>query len=229
MNRPHSRFQSDFPWIKSENSLNGRFPCNGPLFFEFSKCYKMAGRHGAPRPPMTDVGTETASLEPGPSRAWYFPRDMLLLTTTARERAWRLLKIHSQFFDYVFLELSRAFAFVWRLEQPYIRCHKPTETCIFAHAWLCWWSSNLRRYWAICWPCGIERRLVLTFPKTSIVTKLSLSAHPSKGPQPFNPNPWTVLGLIDMAFEIKKKKITGSVGERRKIQHCKLTLNASNS
>ena len=56
------------------------------------------------------------SLEPGPSRARYFPRDMLLLTTTARERAWRLLKIHSQFFDYVFLELSRAFAFVWRLE-----------------------------------------------------------------------------------------------------------------
>ena len=25
------------------------------------------------------------SLEPGPSRARYFPRDMLLLTTTARE------------------------------------------------------------------------------------------------------------------------------------------------
>ena len=49
------------------------------------------------------------SLEPGPSRARYFPRDMLLLTTTARERAWRLLKIHSQFFDYVFLELSRRF------------------------------------------------------------------------------------------------------------------------
>ena len=57
-----------------------------------------------------------SSLEPGPSRARYFPRDMLLLTTTARERAWRLLKIHSQFFDYVFLELSHAFAFVWRLE-----------------------------------------------------------------------------------------------------------------
>ena len=35
------------------------------------------------------------SLEPGPSRARYFPRDMLLLTTTARERAWRLLKITS--------------------------------------------------------------------------------------------------------------------------------------
>ena len=33
------------------------------------------------------------SLEPGPSRARYFTRDMLLLTTTARERAWRLLKI----------------------------------------------------------------------------------------------------------------------------------------
>ena len=57
-----------------------------------------------------------ASLEPGPSRARYFPCDMLLLTTTAQERAWRLLKIHGQFFDYVFLELSRAFAFVWRLE-----------------------------------------------------------------------------------------------------------------
>ena len=39
------------------------------------------------------------SLEPGPSRARYFPRNMLLLTTTARERAWRLLKITSQFFD----------------------------------------------------------------------------------------------------------------------------------
>ena len=35
------------------------------------------------------------SLEPGPSRARSFPRDMLLLTTTARERAWRLLKITS--------------------------------------------------------------------------------------------------------------------------------------
>ena len=35
------------------------------------------------------------SLEPGPSRARYFPRDMLLLTTTARERAWYLLKITS--------------------------------------------------------------------------------------------------------------------------------------
>ena len=35
------------------------------------------------------------SLDPGPSRARYFPRDMLLLTTTARERAWRLLKITS--------------------------------------------------------------------------------------------------------------------------------------
>ena len=35
----------------------------------------------------------TVSLEPGPSRARYFPREMLLLTTTARERAWRLLKI----------------------------------------------------------------------------------------------------------------------------------------
>ena len=33
------------------------------------------------------------SLEPGPSRARYFPRDMLLLTMTAQERAWRLLKI----------------------------------------------------------------------------------------------------------------------------------------
>ena len=39
------------------------------------------------------------SLEPGHSRAGYFPRNMLLLTTTARERAWRLLKITSQFFD----------------------------------------------------------------------------------------------------------------------------------
>ena len=36
----------------------------------------------------------SASLEPGPSRARYFPRDMLLLTT-ARERAWYLLKISS--------------------------------------------------------------------------------------------------------------------------------------
>ena len=41
------------------------------------------------------MGTNTphTSLEPGLSRARYFPRDMLLLTTTARERAWRLLKI----------------------------------------------------------------------------------------------------------------------------------------
>ena len=36
-----------------------------------------------------------SSLEPGPSRARYFSREMLLLTTTARERAWRLLKITS--------------------------------------------------------------------------------------------------------------------------------------
>ena len=40
-------------------------------------------------------GWPDSSLEPGPSRARYFPRDMLLLTTTARERAWRLLKISS--------------------------------------------------------------------------------------------------------------------------------------
>ena len=32
------------------------------------------------------------SLEPGRSRARYFPRDMLLLTTTARGRAWRFTK-----------------------------------------------------------------------------------------------------------------------------------------
>ena len=31
---------------------------------------------------------------------------------------------------------------------PYIRSHKPTETFIFAQAWLCW-SWNLRRYRAI--------------------------------------------------------------------------------
>ena len=36
-----------------------------------------------------------SSLEPGHSRARYFPRDMLLLMTTARETAWRLLKISS--------------------------------------------------------------------------------------------------------------------------------------
>ena len=41
------------------------------------------------------TSSTTNSLEPGPSRARYFPRDMLLLTTTARERAWRLLKITS--------------------------------------------------------------------------------------------------------------------------------------
>ena len=42
-----------------------------------------------------DCVTCAISLEPGPSRARYFPREMLLLTTTARERAWRLLKITS--------------------------------------------------------------------------------------------------------------------------------------
>ena len=41
------------------------------------------------------IAWSTLGLEPGPSRARYFPRDMLLLTTTARERAWRLLKITS--------------------------------------------------------------------------------------------------------------------------------------
>ena len=41
-----------------------------------------------------DISLEP-SLEPGPSSARYFPRNMLLLTTTARERAWRLLKITS--------------------------------------------------------------------------------------------------------------------------------------
>ena len=35
-----------------------------------------------------ETGLPCSSLEPGPSRARYFPRDMLLLTTTARERAW---------------------------------------------------------------------------------------------------------------------------------------------
>ena len=52
-----------------------------------------------------------------------------------------------------------------------------------------------------------EKRLVLTFPKTSNVTKFSLSAHRSKGPPqflPLNPNPQTVLVLNGMAFEIKK-------------------------
>ena len=33
------------------------------------------------------LAREADSLEPGPSRARYFPREMLLLTTTARERA----------------------------------------------------------------------------------------------------------------------------------------------
>ena len=45
--------------------------------------------------PTLTMGSYSGSLEPGPSRARYFPRDMLLLTTTARERAWRLLKISS--------------------------------------------------------------------------------------------------------------------------------------
>ena len=44
---------------------------------------------------LTTIAVGNTSLEPGPSRARYFPRDMLLLTTTARERAWRLLKITS--------------------------------------------------------------------------------------------------------------------------------------
>ena len=41
------------------------------------------------------IRTFLPCLEPGPSRAGYFPRDMLPLTT-ARERAWRLLKIIRQ-------------------------------------------------------------------------------------------------------------------------------------
>ena len=65
------------------------------------------------------------SLEPGPSRARYCPREMLLLTTTARERAWRLLKIHSQFFDYVFLELSRAFTFCM---ENHVTVHTQSQT-----------------------------------------------------------------------------------------------------
>ena len=43
----------------------------------------------------TVASNRETSLEPGPSRARCFPREMLLLTTTARERAWRLLKITS--------------------------------------------------------------------------------------------------------------------------------------
>ena len=61
-----------------------------------------------------------------------------------------------------------------------------------------------------------EKLLVITFPKTSIVTKFSLSAHPSKGPPqflPLNPNPQTVQGLIDMAFEIKKNHLTRKTNE----------------
>ena len=38
---------------KSENFILRPYPSK----FKFNK---MAGRHGAPRPPMTDVGTETA-------------------------------------------------------------------------------------------------------------------------------------------------------------------------
>ena len=53
----------------------------------------VAKKLAAPRP--TPTAPAANSLEPGPSRARYFPRDMLLLTTTARERAWRLLKITS--------------------------------------------------------------------------------------------------------------------------------------
>ena len=44
----------------------------------------------------------STSLEPGPCRASYFPRYMLLLTTTARERAWRLLKIIRQILAFYF-------------------------------------------------------------------------------------------------------------------------------
>ena len=39
------------------------------------------------------------SLEPGPSRARHFPRDMLLLTTTARERAWHSASFLQLSFD----------------------------------------------------------------------------------------------------------------------------------
>ena len=43
-----------------------------------------------------------ANLEPGPSLARHFSHDMLLLTTTAREGAWCLPKITSQFFTMYF-------------------------------------------------------------------------------------------------------------------------------
>ena len=140
-------------------------------------------------------GIWKASLEPGPFCARHFPGDVLLLATTARERAWRLPRIHSQFFDYVFLGLSRAFTIIWTLMSPFIRSHKPTETFIFAQAWLCW-SSNFRRYRAISDQLlsgdhAARKRLVLTFPKTPIVTKFSLSVHRSKGPPqllPLNTN-----------------------------------------
>ena len=38
---------------------------------------------------------DKSSLEPGPSRARYFPRDMLLLTTTARESLSRAVVVNS--------------------------------------------------------------------------------------------------------------------------------------
>ena len=52
------------------------------------------------------------SLEIDPSRARHSPRQLLLMTMNARERAWRLLKYNPPEFAYYFNHSSRAFQFV---------------------------------------------------------------------------------------------------------------------
>ena len=70
---------------------------------------------------------------------------------------------------------------------------------------------------------------MLTFPKTSIVTKLSLPAHPSKGPQFFAFQPESLDGPWLSKVKKKKKRSLDPKGEGRKMQHCKLALKTSNS
>ena len=63
---------------------------------------KKKNRNGINRLPFRSMSatlalvSSTSSLEPGPSRARYFPRDMLLLTTTARERFSNPGKCHNR-------------------------------------------------------------------------------------------------------------------------------------
>ena len=96
------------PQCKFETSAKGQSRRSKGLFSSFDRVSAVRTAMATTTPDKTLEKAHFLSrpnrvcLEPGPSRARYFPRDMLLLTTTARERAWYLLKIISQILAYYF-------------------------------------------------------------------------------------------------------------------------------